>query len=74
MGKISDSPCLGCSDRVAEPNCHMTCEKYLAFQQFRTKKIEAVHSNSEWNDYNRKLGNRIEKRRKKHVVFRNTMD
>lgn len=22
--------CKDCPDRVAEPNCHMTCEKYLA--------------------------------------------
>ena len=26
------SPCLGCKERVAEPNCHGYCEKYIAFR------------------------------------------
>ena len=28
-----ESPCLGCPDRCPEPNCHTTCEKYLAFDE-----------------------------------------
>lgn len=28
-----ESPCLGCPDRCPEPNCHSTCEKYLAFDE-----------------------------------------
>lgn len=30
------SPCLGCTaetGRSAEPNCHMTCKPYLAFNE-----------------------------------------
>ena len=25
------SPCMNCADRVVEPNCHMSCAKYLQF-------------------------------------------
>ena len=28
-----ESPCLGCPDRCPEPNCHMTCKKYIAFRK-----------------------------------------
>lgn len=39
------APCRGCSDRTIEPNCHMTCERYLAFANdlasSRKKKQEA---------------------------------
>lgn len=24
-------PCNGCNDRVAVPNCHSTCEKYVSW-------------------------------------------
>ena len=27
------SSCLGCKERVADPNCHTTCEKYIAFRK-----------------------------------------
>lgn len=27
------SPCLGCKERVADPNCHGYCEKYIAFRK-----------------------------------------
>ena len=29
------APCKGCSDRCADPNCHMTCDRYLAFRNER---------------------------------------
>ncbi len=32
MTKLN-APCLGCKDRVAEPNCHITCEKYISFRK-----------------------------------------
>jgi hypothetical protein len=31
--KKPTSPCMGCEERRAEPNCHMTCERYLAFDE-----------------------------------------
>lgn len=27
------APCKGCQNRTVEPNCHMGCEKYLAFRR-----------------------------------------
>lgn len=27
------SPCKGCEERTAEPNCHGICEKYLTWQR-----------------------------------------
>lgn len=29
------APCKDCPDRVPEPNCHMTCEKYLTFKRLK---------------------------------------
>ena len=29
------SPCKGCPDRSVSPNCHMSCERYIAYQQYR---------------------------------------
>ena len=31
--KQPTSPCLGCPDRCPEPNCHITCERYLAYSK-----------------------------------------
>ena len=43
------SPCKGCTERCAEPNCHTTCEKYLSFEEAhkarrQAKKKTAVES------------------------------
>ena len=27
-----DCPCKGCTERVADPNCHGTCERYMKWQ------------------------------------------
>lgn len=32
------APCKGCTDRTIEPNCHMTCERYLSFRGDLDKK------------------------------------
>lgn len=29
---MKGSPCKGCQDRTVEPNCHITCEEYIAYQ------------------------------------------
>lgn len=46
MGKLKISCCKDCKDRVVEPNCHMTCEKYLqakaAADQETAAKIKAA--------------------------------
>lgn len=50
-----NSPCVDpitkedCPDRCAEPNCHMTCEKYIAFdkecQAIRQERIRISDEN-----------------------------
>ena len=34
-------PCKGCTDRVVEPNCHTTCERYKEYtdEQHRQKEV-----------------------------------
>ena len=32
-----NAPCKGCTARTVQPNCHTTCEKYLAFVAGREK-------------------------------------
>ena len=43
------SPCLGCKDRVADPNCHSTCEKYIAYDNvnkaLREERIRIADAN-----------------------------
>ena len=46
------APCLGCTfetGRSVEPNCHMTCEKYLAFdrecKELREKRYKIIEEN-----------------------------
>lgn len=29
--EVMDKPCKGCTDRRADPNCHIDCERYLAY-------------------------------------------
>lgn len=36
------APCLGCNDRVAVPNCHSTCEKYIKYDT-ENKEIKAIN-------------------------------
>lgn len=31
--KVGRSPCLYCEERTVEPNCHMTCEEFLAWEE-----------------------------------------
>ena len=35
-----NAPCKGCPNRTVEPNCHMTCETYLAFRAERDRVIQ----------------------------------
>lgn len=34
-------PCKGCTDRVPDPKCHGTCEKYKAWREELDKRNEA---------------------------------
>ena len=42
---MSFKSCNDCSNRVVEPNCHMTCQDYLSEveEQERIKKIKNDH-------------------------------
>ena len=54
-----EAPCQGCEDRTVEPNCHMTCEKFLKYDAMNKKlqkeRIKTAEENRVQND--------IEKRR-----------
>ena len=32
--------CMNCNDRCADPNCHMTCEKYAAYRAENERRKE----------------------------------
>lgn len=40
--RYEKSPCLCCPDRVADPNCHMTCETFLNWEATHTQFREDV--------------------------------
>lgn len=37
------APCKGCKERVAEPNCHTTCERYLTFRRLKDEQNAELH-------------------------------
>ena len=41
-GNNSGCPCFGCEERVPEPNCHGTCERYKAWQAENERKNEVI--------------------------------
>ena len=47
--KQPEPPCYGCTERVADPNCHGYCEKYLTFdklcREFRAEKKRIAEEN-----------------------------
>ena len=54
-------PCKDCEERVAEPNCHSTCEKYLIFEAENEVYKEMLQKGREQDSLHHDLG----KRRKK---------
>jgi len=44
MSAFKNSPCKGCKDRVAEPNCHITCERYLAEKALYDEKKKKIYN------------------------------
>lgn len=41
------APCKGCPDRVAEPNCHITCERYLTYVRLNKEMKDEIHKQKE---------------------------
>lgn len=64
---MTKAPCKDCSDRHA--GCHGTCEKYLSWSKIHGEelgKIRAAKAGyAAYNDYERKVSERIKKRRGK---------
>lgn len=58
--KKPQSPCLGCDDRVPDPNCHITCEKYIAYSKACEKYRKESYKRKEHN----RIMNEIDTRRK----------
>ncbi len=44
-------PCKDCKDRVADPNCHATCQKYIGWSKRNTERREKLRSEA-IADYN----------------------
>lgn len=56
-----NAPCKDCPDRVVEPNCHMTCERYKEYQSYRQDLIDSRKSSREYKDYKRVIQERVNK-------------
>ena len=58
-------PCKDCPDRSIEPNCHTTCEKYLA----QVKEYEIIKNEkskeSDFNEFKKDMVTKMKKRYKK---------
>ena len=68
------APCKGCTERVADPNCHITCEKYLTFRRLKdeqkkelTEKAiqEQIQNDIERDRIRRAKTGQLKRRRKK---------
>lgn len=71
------APCKDCPDRVVEPNCHMTCERYKEFQTYRQAIIDSRKNEREYRDYRMVIQHRIDKSRdrmRKQTRFTNRMN
>lgn len=58
---MGNAPCKDCPDRVVEPNCHMTCERYKEFQAYRQAIIDSRKDEREYRDYRRGIQKRVDK-------------
>ena len=47
MGYDKLNPCLGCTERVPDPNCHDTCERYFDSLVLNEKKKAARKKDTE---------------------------
>lgn len=48
---MRNSVCMDCPDRVADPNCHSTCEKYLKEKQVKDKIKKRKEKDNVVNDW-----------------------
>ncbi len=74
---MANAPCKGCPDRTVEPNCHMTCEKYIAFQQECRAMADSRLEDREYRGYRaniRKRVNKAQRAMKRCSQYRNRMN
>lgn len=73
---MPNAPCKGCSDCAVEPNCHMSCQKYLDFQQECRERLDGQAQERDYQSYRRDIRVRVEKanRRMKNTRYRNRMN
>ncbi len=54
--------CRNCADRCAEPNCHMTCERYIkAKEEFEAEKKQIRESMKPYQEYSEVKQRNIER-------------
>ena len=46
----NDCPCYRCTERVAEPNCHPTCDRYLKWQKKKAAQNDAARKEKQKNN------------------------
>lgn len=46
---LKDSPCNKCPDRVADPNCHITCVRYNRWSEAIREKNRRLSAEAEKN-------------------------
>ena len=57
-------PCHGCPDRVAEPNCHVTCKGYIDRAAASKAKSELIRAEKAKNTMTYLLEGELHKRQK----------
>lgn len=59
-----NAPCYKCQNRCVTDgyNCHMTCEKYLSYQQFRQDVLSRKRADYDIDDYTIGRQTKIDKR------------
>lgn len=63
------NPCHGCTERVPDPNCHMTCPKYIEFhavqeERYRERALKVQVAEVRSVSYHRMEREQIMKRKK----------
>ena len=48
-------PCLGCKDRVADPNCHDGCKLYAKYREELKEERDSMKQAAQDDEYSRSL-------------------
>lgn len=58
--------CKNCPDRSISPNCHSTCETYLAMKKEREERNKKRHKEASYVDYYYETKLRMKKQKNKN--------